>query len=317
MHEQLLAEVVIGQAHRGCTSKKQLVGQAAGLTAEVERLLGHTATLEAENADLKRQLHATQDEAKALRSECGALRSLLMSSNGSSGGAATATAASDAAAPSAGAEDAHAARREAELLKQENARLARLLAEATGSGAHVAMSRSSTVGGGSTSNLLRAASDARMHHVVSDPAREKEVFAAAGFNTETRQYVTPNVQRLHDAIAKGGVNVNCRDGLGNPPLSHAAWLGAEDLIIELIMHGADMDAENLDGATPLHYCIFADQLKAAALLIAAGADPTVAEDDAGSMGKDGIRSLFRAACDEEEHPALTEARHKFERITRR
>lgn len=298
--------------------------QVVDLSAEVARLLARTKLLEEENASLKGAVSAAQEDARGLRAECGALRGLVMQAGQASPagpGAAAAGAAAASAAAASGEVDAQAARREAELLRQENARLARMLAGASGgegrASVGVGASSSSATSLTTPTSLFHAASNAKLHRVVSDPAREKAVFLAAGFDTATRQYVTPDVAKLHEAIALGGVNINCRDGLGNPPLSHAAWLGAEALIAELIMHGADLDAENLDGATPLHYCVFNDQVEAAALLISAGADPSAADADAGSMGKPEIVALIRAACDGKPHSMLKAAEAKFERLCAR
>lgn len=141
---------------------------------------------------------------------------------------------------------------------------------------------------------------------------------ACGYDLATRQYVEPDAAGLHAAIAAGGVNLNCRDGLGNAPLAHAAWLGAEAILAELVMHGADLDAENLDGATPLHFCIFANQPAAAALLIAAGADPGSASEDAGAMGKAEVQAIFHAAMEGDyDQPALAAAEAKMAKIRAR
>ena len=48
------------------------------------------------------------------------------------------------------------------------------------------------------------------------------------------------------------------------------------------------------------------------------ADPGPADEDAGAMGKDDVRALFRAACDgDHEHPALKLAHEKMARIRAR
>lgn len=250
-----------------------------------------------ELASLKRALHAAQDEARGLRTECGALRGLVMAASGGGGGM------GGGSTDEGRADELHEARRETELLKQENGRLARMLAEASSAHGQVVHAP-----------MTRGFSDSRLHSIVAEPGREKAIFAACGYDIDTRAYVAPDVGALREAVASGGINLNCRDGLGNPPLAHAAWLGAEALIAELVMHGADLDAENLDGATPLHFCIFANQPSAAALLIAAGADPRTADEDAGAMGKEDVRAIFRAACDGVEHPALAKARAKMERV---
>ena len=268
------------------------------LSAEAERLRAQASALEKANdaleqqtLELRTQLAAAQEEAKGLKAECSALRTLVLAGGGAGAGDA-----------SSAEEVVQAVQREAEELKQENARLTKLLSDVNPKGGTGAVSPPALVKAGSK------------HRVLSDPARERELFAAAGFSTEKREYVTPDLVKLREALERGGVNVNCRDGLGNAPLAHAAWLGAEDLLAALVMHGADLDAENLDGATPLHFCVFNHQLHAAALLIAAGADPYAAAEDAGSLGKDDVRELFNAAANGGSHPALAAAEAKLARM---
>ena len=81
----------------------------------------------------------------------------------------------------------------------------------------------------------------------------------------------------------------------------------------LLAYGADVDAANLDDSTPLHFCVFNKQARAAALLIAAGADFSAAEDDAGAVGSPEVKAVFQGAATlGREHPMLKAAAAKVD-----
>ena len=107
---------------------------------------------------------------------------------------------------------------------------------------------------------------------VSDRNAEKQLFAATGYSIDTRKRVEHDIPRLRELLEAGRVNANARDNLGNSPLAHAAGSGLDEVVLVLIEHRVDLDAENLDGATPLTYAVCSNQLSAPALLLAAGAN---------------------------------------------
>ena len=77
------------------------------------------------------------------------------------------------------------------------------------------------------------------------------------------------VRELLDA----GANVNARDALGATPLHDAAWNGYQDLARLLIERHADVNARHLEaGSTPLHYAVIKDEKEMAELLLDHGAD---------------------------------------------
>lgn len=55
------------------------------------------------------------------------------------------------------------------------------------------------------------------------------------------------------AALDGGADVNARDDQGATPLHFAADRGHADIAGVLIAAGADVNAADEDGATPLHY----------------------------------------------------------------
>ena len=143
-----------------------------------------------------------------------------------------------------------------------------------------------------------------------DVQRERELFYACGYDVATKQYATPNLEAVRAAFQGGFVGVNCRDNTGTSPLAHAAWVGHEELIALLIERGADLDAENLDGATPLHYTVYNNQPRAAALLLTCGAEPATALEDTAAVAKPEVLAVLRAAQAGKVHPLLVAARRK-------
>ncbi len=86
-------------------------------------------------------------------------------------------------------------------------------------------------------------------------------------------------------IAKGA-DVNARDSSGSTPLDEAAWKGQLEVASILLKHGAEANVHNPNtGVTPLHESAVKGHCEIAALLIAHGADVT-ARDNNGSTALD-------------------------------
>ena len=84
------------------------------------------------------------------------------------------------------------------------------------------------------------------------------------------------------ALLDAGVDVNTRDNSGMTALLWAAWLGrwSADVIGALLRAGADLNARNPRGMTALMWAVIWDNDPATVkLLIDAGADPTVRDDE--------------------------------------
>ena len=147
-----------------------------------------------------------------------------------------------------------------------------------------------------------------------DPRREKKFFLACGYDVARKQYAAVDVEAVRTMLNARHVNVNCRDNTGCAPLSHAAWAGHEELIGLLVQQGADVDAENLDGATPLHMTVYNDQPRGTAMLVACGAEVAAALEDAGSMGKPEVVAVLKHAAAGKSHPLLQAAKAKAEAL---
>ena len=237
--------------------------------------------LEAQNDALTSQNAALTDTVQGLQRECEALRSLLV-----------------------GPQTTLDAQAEVAALREENARLVARLRDGAARGAGGKTTGSSGAGD------VEGAPETSTAPTASDPALERELFAAAGYSVERRDYCPPDHARLLSLLTGGRVNVNARDGTGSAALAHAAWRGDEAALATLAAHGADLDAENIDGATPLHMAVYNHQPGAAALLLALGADAALALDDAKAMARREVADVFAAFESGAAHPLLAAAKAK-------
>ena len=80
-----------------------------------------------------------------------------------------------------------------------------------------------------------------------------------------------NIEAAKQAIA-AGADVNAKDKYGWTPLHSAAFNGHKEIVELLIDNGADLDAKNILGVTPLHYAANQGHTEIVELLIAKGAD---------------------------------------------
>lgn len=73
-------------------------------------------------------------------------------------------------------------------------------------------------------------------------------------------------------LLENGANIEAQDVYGATPLHHAAQNNDVAKIEFLIKQGANLHAKNLEDLTPLHYAAFNDRLESSQYLVRHGAD---------------------------------------------
>ena len=80
-------------------------------------------------------------------------------------------------------------------------------------------------------------------------------------------------------LLESGANVNAGDGAGVTPVHIACSLGDVELLQLLIQHGGDVDRSDKDGERPLHKACIRGHAAVAATLLGAGADVSGVDND--------------------------------------
>lgn len=123
------------------------------------------------------------------------------------------------------------------------------------------------------------------------------------------------------ALLHAGADVNASNESGMTPLMRAAGTGRTEIIQELLEHGADLNATRSDGFTALSFAAFFGHIEALRLLLSRGANITAksrfgtsAEMWASARGFNEVVSLLRQARTGN-IPTFTPAKPKPERLT--
>ncbi len=79
-------------------------------------------------------------------------------------------------------------------------------------------------------------------------------------------------------LIEQGADVNARDEDGNTPLLWAVLAGNMQVVLTMLRRGADLNCKNNEGETPLHWAAVTGSVEVASLLIQGGADANVADE---------------------------------------
>ena len=97
-------------------------------------------------------------------------------------------------------------------------------------------------------------------------------------------------------LVKAGADINAADTSGFTPLHWAAYKGQVEAVETLLEYGANIDARDGDHATPLFVAVLNRQTLVAKFLLAKGAKPDF-------PNKDGWTALMEAACNRDPETA--------------
>ena len=147
-------------------------------------------------------------------------------------------------------------------------------------------------------------------------SKERDLLIAIGADPHQKDGpVLPLDLATIQRLLEEGVNPDrCRDRSGTSALGVAAYLGRTQAMMLLLEYGADVDAENLDGASPLSMAVFGKSPAAVALLLACEADAEAARSDAQSLNERDCIKIFECWAYERPHELLVKACEHAETI---
>ena len=105
------------------------------------------------------------------------------------------------------------------------------------------------------------------HNQIDVNGRDANGWTALTFNA-----FCGNTTAVDILLTKLGADVNAKDGLGKTPLMHATQNGKLEVVALLLTHGADVNAKDRGGCTTLMNVAFMGHQKVAELLLERGAD---------------------------------------------
>jgi ankyrin repeat protein len=123
-------------------------------------------------------------------------------------------------------------------------------------------------------------------HLMSEYHEFLSLLLRYGDKDEILKYGKPPPPRwvpFHVEVAKllleHGADLNAKNESGWTPLHKAAFWGRVDIVATLLEHGADPDVQDKFGRTPLHSAALEGHVDVVRLLLEYGADPTAKNED--------------------------------------
>jgi len=113
---------------------------------------------------------------------------------------------------------------------------------------------------------------------VAEAAKPEPPTAKAPDISIHKAAIDGNIEAVKQHLA-AGADVNAKDDNGWTPLHEAAWHGRKEIVELLIANGADVNPQDVNGWTPLHHAARNGHKEIAELLIAKGADVDAKNED--------------------------------------
>jgi len=129
--------------------------------------------------------------------------------------------------------------------------------------------------------------------IYGDDAKTADLLRKHGGKSGAEDSILVAVQLLNTEAVKqhiaAGADVDAKNNVGDTPLHMTALSGHKIITELLIAKGADVNTKDEDGGTPLHIAVSGAHKEIAELLITNGADVN-AKDDEGSTPLDNLKS---------------------------
>jgi ankyrin repeat protein len=89
--------------------------------------------------------------------------------------------------------------------------------------------------------------------------------------TQYTSHMTSDILKIISILISKGANIETRDYTGSTPISNAAKIGNDVVMLSIIVNGAHLDTQDNQGKTPLHWAVLEDNPSTVKLLLSMNA----------------------------------------------